>query len=97
MTAEEIGKLSLADLEAIAVRFEGAVRTIREAQALLGGVAPMAAAAPVAPPRLLRPSTKGLQLTPDELAQREALMADRRASSSEPEFPPGIAEALGGG
>lgn len=37
MTAEDISQLTLADLEAIAERFSGAVRTIREAQALLGG------------------------------------------------------------
>lgn len=96
MTAEEIGKLSLADLEAIATRFEAAVKTIREAQSLLGGVP--ARAAPVAPAaRLVRPSTKGVQLTDEEIAEREALLAMTRGpATSDPEFPPGIAAALGG-
>lgn len=37
MTAEEMGRMTLADLEAMAERFGAAVKTIRDAQALLGG------------------------------------------------------------
>jgi hypothetical protein len=37
MTAEEMGRMTLADLEAMAERFGAAVKTIREAQSLLGG------------------------------------------------------------
>lgn len=37
MTPEDMARLTLADLEAIAARFSAAVATIREAQALLGG------------------------------------------------------------
>lgn len=37
MTADEMGRMTLADLEAMAERFGAAVKTIRDAQALLGG------------------------------------------------------------
>lgn len=37
VTPEQIGNLTLADLDAIAARLSGAVQAIREAQQLLGG------------------------------------------------------------
>jgi len=54
LSNEDMARLTLADLEAVAARFAGAVATIREAQALLGGgvAAPVAhVPAPVAPAR----------------------------------------------
>lgn len=95
MTPKEIGKLTLADLEAIAARFESAARTIREAQSLLGG-APAAQAPAPAPVHRLRPSTKGAQLTEEEIAEREALLTNIRGPASDEDFPPSIAAALGG-
>ncbi len=51
MTPEELGRMTLADLEAAATRFGAAVATIREAQSLLGApvhaVAPAIQSAPV--------------------------------------------------
>lgn len=47
LTPDEIGKLTLEDVEAIAQRFSRAVATIREAQALLGGQQTPAIVAPV--------------------------------------------------
>lgn len=49
MTPEELGTLTLADLEAMATRLEGAARTIRDAMTLLHG-APQAGLTQVAPP-----------------------------------------------
>ncbi len=49
MTAEEMGRITLAELEAMADRFKVAVAVIKDAQSLLGG-APAAVAAPVPVP-----------------------------------------------
>lgn len=37
LTPDDMSRLTLADVEAIAARFSAAVQTIRESQALLGG------------------------------------------------------------
>lgn len=100
MTSDEIGNLTLAELEAIAARFEAAVKTIREAQSMLGqpvlhNAYAIAPPAPVA--RDTRRSTKATQLTDEEIAEREALLAHTRGPArNESEFPPNIAAALGG-
>jgi hypothetical protein len=69
MTPEDVARLTLADLEAIAARFSAAVATIREAQALLGGAAPL-------PTQSARPSnapTPAAQIvTPEQQAELSA-------------------------
>lgn len=65
MTPEQISALTLAELEQIAGRFEGAVKTIREAQALLGGSSAPAQAAPASAPLV--------EFNAAELMQREKL------------------------
>lgn len=82
LTPDEISKLTLADVEAIASRFSAAVQTIREAQALLSTGAPPASAQPTSPVR---------DFTASELAQREAL----RRQFSRGQVPDSIADALG--
>lgn len=80
MTPDDVGKLTLVELEAIAERLSNAVAMFREARALLGGggldsgtaipaaVSPSARAEPV-------PPTTAIRFTPEELAQRERLKA----------------------
>jgi hypothetical protein len=75
VTPEAMDALTLADLEAIASRFDGAVRTIREAQSLLGGSPTPAAHAGVAvtfhPTPSLAPSQ--VRWTAAEDAERQRL------------------------
>lgn len=100
LTSDEIGNLTLSEVEAIATRFAAAVKTIRDAQQLLVGgpmFSPASVPAEVLQPRLVRPTTKGLELTSDEIAQREAVLQRVRGpATAEPEFPASISAALGG-
>lgn len=101
LTPEQIGALTLVDLEAIGERFGSALKTIRDAQALLGGgpvaIATTGIAAPVAPVRHLPPTRTMTPLTPgeaEEMArQRDMLVKQNRADD---EFPDSIAAAMGG-
>lgn len=72
MTPEEIGALTLADLEAMAARFGAAVKTIREAQALLGGRHNLEHGAPAENPPPAQPAPPVLR--PNEMAERARLM-----------------------
>lgn len=73
MTPDDIAKLTLGELEAIAVRLEHAVGVIRDAQRILGGAVATqpASANPLS-------ATVPPALTPYEVAQREALLARNR-------------------
>lgn len=88
---EVLESMTLAELEAIAARFGAAVATIREAQALLGGGSAVDHA-PVVAANRRPPTTKGAELSPAEIAQREALMAMRTNPN---EYPPDIAKVMG--
>lgn len=70
MTAEQMAALTLADIEAIAERYSGAVKTIREATSLLGGgvLGPVAIAAP--PPQN--------NFNASEVAERQRLLSQIR-------------------
>ena len=79
MTADEIDRLTIAEVRAIADRAHEALARLREVQSLLGGAAanqPTTEAPSVAvvPPARRRP-----ELTPAEQAQRDALLAQNRA------------------
>ncbi len=84
MTPEEIGNMTLDDLEAMAQRFGAAVKTIREAQALLGG----SRDAPSPPlstfmPTVAQPIQRGAPnplLTPAENAERQRLIRQNTMS-----------------
>lgn len=76
LTPEQVASLTLADIEAIASRFDGAVRTIRDAQALLGG-------APVASGAAPQPIRAAHHLTPQEIAEAKALKAQFASSAGE--------------
>lgn len=66
MTAEQMAALTLADIEAIAERYSGAVKTIREATSLLsGGVGVAVASAP--------PPQNNFNAT--EMAERQRLVS----------------------
>lgn len=78
MTAEEMGRMTLADLEAMAERFGAAVKTIRDAQALLGGpVVVPNGVAPVdtTPGQIVRaPAAPVVFFSPSEQAERAKLL-----------------------
>lgn len=99
MTDEDIDKLSIGEVRAIASRAADALAKFAEARALLGG-SPAATVVRVDdfghPVNRRPPSTKGAELTPDELAQREVLMAARRAPVDPEDFPPEIAKMMRG-
>lgn len=63
--------LTLADIEAIAERYSGAVKTIREASALLGVGPPIVASVTVSSPSVNN-------FTPAEMAQRQKLLTTIR-------------------
>lgn len=93
MTQEEVGKLTLLELESIAERLQNAVATFREARALLGGgAAGVGAAAPDAAP----PSDSGR--APPAMARTDwtAEEAARRASLLS-QFPGDVLEAASRG
>lgn len=73
LSAEELGRMTLTDLEALAERFGKAVDTIREARALLGGAELKPAAEPRPPP-----SAPVVALEPAEMAERDRLMRQFR-------------------
>jgi hypothetical protein len=95
VTSEEIDALTLADVKRITERATEAIAKFAEARALLGiqfgppsDMVPVAFSAPVgypAPANRRPPTTKGIELTPDELAQREALMLAARGLTPEEE------------
>ena len=95
MTPEEIGALTIAEVEAISARASDALAKFAEARALLGG-GPYEIGNTIQPARPSRrpPTTKGLVLTDDEIAQREALMASRIEPD---EMSPEIAAAMRNG
>lgn len=77
MTSEEMGRMTLAELEATAERFGAAVETIREAQALLGGsAAPVASTAAISVVRhaIRPPGADNPLLTQAENAERRRLI-----------------------
>ena len=86
MTPEQMSAITLGELEALADRAAKALSVLREAQALMGGVA---VAQPSAAPINARPPTLGVisapppQWTPSELAERERL----RRLATGPELP----------
>ncbi len=84
MSPDDIGKLTIAEVEAIVVRATAALTAFREAQAMLGGTsAPATPHVPkAAPPRV--------EMTADELAQREALLSGLRGGP----YPPELAAAI---
>jgi hypothetical protein len=91
LTLDDIGRLTLAELEAIADRFSTAVRTIREAQSLLGG--PTVVMTTTQPVQNLapRPPPQNNNFTPAELSERAKLLAQIRG----PELPADIQMAMG--
>ena len=94
MTDEEIDALTLADVKRITERATEAIAKFAEARALLGiqfgpsqPVDHSAGSFPRVAEQLNRrpPTTKGIELTPDELAQREALLLAARGLTPEEE------------
>lgn len=92
MTAKQLSALTLADIEAIAERLGAAARTIRDAQALLGGGAPVEAQLEVRPTAPAPPALK-VRWTPAEQAERERLLSLNRPDKPE-DYPPEIAAAM---
>lgn len=74
MTADEIDRLTIAEVRAIAERASEALAKLQEVQALLGGAGSVTAVTP-SPRHVAAPP----QLRPDEMARREALLAQNRA------------------
>lgn len=95
MTSDEISKLTIGEVEAIVSRATEALTKFREAQVLLGGgSADGQAPAVVAGLNRRPPTTKQAELTPDERAQRDLLLAANRHSPDD--FPVDIAKVMGG-
>ncbi len=101
MSPEDIGNLTIAEVEAINLRATEALQKFNEARAALGAV--VQTSAPLAPPVALRvagrPMRQNPTLTDDEIAERERLVAANRGPPGEPadELPADIANMLRGG
>lgn len=93
LTSDEIGNLTLAEVEAIATRYAAAVQTIRDAQALLGGgvVPPPAVPEPYVHRAVHVPVPARQRLNAAELAEKERLLNLNRGPS---EVSPEIALAM---
>lgn len=86
MTDDEIDALTIADVKRITARATEAVEKFAEARALLGiqfGPAREVAMPPAANRR--PPTTKAIELTAEEVAQREMLMLANRGLTPEEE------------
>lgn len=93
MTPEEIGRMTIDELEEAASRVSAALSVLREAGAWRPAerptVAPEAEPAPTAPVRTLTPGPT-VRFSPQEMAERARLLKQMR-----PELPDDIAAAEG--
>jgi hypothetical protein len=94
VSPEDIGRMTIAELEAASTRVAAALKVLREAGAWKPPADTKPAAAPqwyaidepAQPPAPQRPPAPAVRWSPSELAERERLLKQMR-----PEFPPEIA------